>query len=140
METPEWLVQIGTILQLLWALLVRLFGVVVMLLPLIIWCVWFLWGVNWKKAWPVLAGGAWVPVVLLMAIATLAWSRLQPEPYSFLGLVTLPNVWWQLISVSALVALALFCGFVQGYFGWTPQEIDLEPPAAAEGHGGHAHH
>jgi hypothetical protein len=75
----------------------------------------------------------------LMTMATLAWSRLQPQPCTCLGLVTIPNVWWQLGSVSALVALALFCGWLQGYFGWTPQEIDLEPPVHADGHGEHAH-
>jgi hypothetical protein len=107
------------------------------LLPLILWCAWWLGGVNWTKAWPVLAGGGWAPVLLLMAVATLAWSSIQPVPPDWLAL---PNVWWQLACVCGLAAIALFCGWLQGYFGWAPAEIDLEPPAHA-GHGAdHAHH
>ena len=37
------------------------------------------------------------------------------------------------------LAAALFCGWLQGYFGWSPQEISLEPPAPEHGHA-HAHH
>jgi hypothetical protein len=121
--------------------LARTGAVLLWVLPIAAWCVWFHCGVNWKRAWPALAEGGWVPVLLLMAVATLAWSRVQPEPYTFFGAVTVANVWWQLICVSALVAVALLCGWLQGYFGWTPPEINLEPPAHAdEGHGGHAHH
>jgi hypothetical protein len=126
MDMPEWLGRVMSVLQ--------------ALIPGGLWCAWWLWGVNWKKAWPVLARGGWAPVVLLMAVATLAWSRMQPEPYSGLGFVVIPNVWWQLISVCALTATALFCGWVQGHFGWTPQEINLEPPAHADHGHDHAHH
>jgi hypothetical protein len=107
------------------------------LLPLLLWCAWWLGGVNWTKAWPVLASGGWVPVLLLMAVATLAWSRIETDHPGWLAL---PNVWWQLVCVCGLVAIALFSGWLQGYFGWAPAEIDLEPPAHA-GHGdAHAHH
>jgi hypothetical protein len=98
-----------------------------------------LWGVNWKKAWPVLAQGAWVPVVLLMYLATLAWSRLDPSEWNCLGIVTIPNGWWQLGSISALVGVALFCGWLQTYMGWTPHEVNLEPAPAGHGHS-HDHH
>ena len=33
---------------------------------LIVWVVWWLWGVNWKRAWAFLGQGAWAPLVLLM--------------------------------------------------------------------------
>jgi hypothetical protein len=131
MEMPEWLAHLIAVLQ----------G----LIPIALWCAWWLWGVNWKKAWPVLAAGGWVPVVLLMAVATLVWSRLDARGCNCLGAVVIPNVWWQLGSVCTLAAVALFCGWLQGYFGWTPAEISLEPPAvhddhAHAAHDGHAHH
>src|SRR5437763_1131546 len=81
-------------------------------------------------AWPVLAEGAWVPVVLLMLVGALAWSRISPGPCTCLGFVTLPNFWWQLGAVGGLVALALFCGWLQGLLGWAPEEVNLEPPSA----------
>jgi hypothetical protein len=122
-DLPEWLS--------------RLFAVLLQLLPAGLWCAWWLWAVNWKKTWPVLARGAWVPVVLLMLVAAGVWSRLAPGPYSGLGVVTIPNFWWQLGGVGALAAAALFCGYLQGYFGWEPAEIDLELPAPAHGHDHH---
>jgi hypothetical protein len=100
------------------------------LLPVALWCAWWLWGVNWKKAWPVLAGGAWAPVVLLMVMAALVWSRIAPASCDCLGF-PVANFWWQLGAVGALVTLALFCGWVQGRLDWTPQEINLEPPPAS---------
>ena len=99
-------------------------------LLLIVWVVWWLFGVNWKKAWPVLAQGAWVPVLLLMVTAALVGSRLVPGT----------SFWWQLGAVSLLVALALFCGWLQGVFHWAPAEIELEPPAAGQQGHGHEHH
>ena len=120
----------------------RVFTILLSLLPVGLWCAWWLGAVNWKKAWPVLAQGAWVPVVLLMLMATMAWSRIAPGPCDCLGSVKVPGPWWQLGAVCALVALALFCGWVQGYFGWTPPEVSVEPPPAAhgDGHAHHAHH
>ena len=112
------------------------------LIPVGLWCAWWLWGVNWKRAWPVLAAGGWAPMVLLMAVATLVWSRLDAHGCNCLGSsLTVPNVWWQLGSVCTLTALALLCGWLQGYFDWTPAEISLEPPAdhGDHGHGDHGH-
>jgi hypothetical protein len=52
-----------------------------------------------------------------------------------------PNFLWQLGAVGALAAIALFCGWLQGYFGWTPEEVSVEPAPAAHGHGhDHGHH
>jgi hypothetical protein len=104
-----------------------------------LWCAWWLWGVNWQKTWPVLAKGAWAPVLLLMFLTTLVWSRIAPEPCTCLGFMTVPNFFWQLGSVSTLVAAALFCGWLQGRLGWAPAEIELEPPPPAHGHD-HGHH
>jgi hypothetical protein len=110
-------------------------------LPAGLWCAWWLFGVNWKKAWPVLATGGWVGVVLLTFLSALAWSQIFPRSVHWLG-VTLPNFWWQLGSCSALALVALFCGWLQGQLGWTPAEVSFDPPAGHHDHGhhGHGHH
>jgi hypothetical protein len=108
-------------------------------LLLIGWVAWWLWGVNWSKAWPVLARGAWVPLLLALVFVALVWSRLEPTPYEGIPGVTVPNFWWQLVAVSLLAGVALICGWLQGVLGWAPAEVDLEPPAPSHGHG-HAHH
>jgi hypothetical protein len=117
----------------------RVFDVLLRLLPGGLWCAWWLWAVNWKKVWPALAAGAWVPVVLLVVLSALGWSMIFPSTCNCLGFVTLPNFWWQLGSCAALAAVALFCGWLQGQFGWTPEDVDFEPPAAEHGHE-HGHH
>jgi hypothetical protein len=109
------------------------------LAPWLVWCVWWLWGVNWRKAWPMLAEGGWAPVVLLMIIASLAWAMIDARPGHIVGLVYLANGWWQLGNVLALATLALLCGWLQGYFAWTPPEISVEPPPP-EHDVLHAHH
>lgn len=103
------------------------------------WCVWWLWGVNWHKFWPALAKGAWAPVVLLAVVTALVWTKLDPGSCTWPGVVTIPNGWWQSGSIALLVAAALFCGWLQGYMGWSPQEISLEPPVPEHGHA-HAPH
>ena len=111
----------------------RVLDVLLNLLPGGLWCAWWLWAANWRKLWPVLAQGAWVPVVLLMILATLVWSHIAPQDRSLLG-VTWPNVWWQLGCVCALVLIALFCGWLQGQLGWTPPEVSVEPPEVSHEH------
>src|SRR5438552_3738978 len=100
-----------TLLQLV-ELLVKLLGELVQLALnwslLIAWIAWWLWGVNWKKAWTVLAEGAWVPVGVLLVAAALAWSQMAPSDCTCLGFVTVPNFWWQLGGVGLLAAVTLF--------------------------------
>ncbi|HVS37435.1 MAG TPA: hypothetical protein VMS17_17870 [Gemmataceae bacterium] len=112
--------------------------VLAVVLPLVVWVVVWLWAVNWKRMWPVLAQGAWAPAVLLIVMAAVVWSRLDPLPCSCLGAVTLPNFVWQLAALCGLAALALFCGWLQGRLGWHPAEISVEPPETADD--GHAAH
>jgi hypothetical protein len=136
-EQLDILMQIGALIGKLLAPLVAL---IVASLLLIVWIAWWLWAVNWKKVWPVLAEGAWAPAVLLMIGGAIAWSQLAPSTCDCLGIVTIPNFWWQLGDIATLAILALFCGWVQGLLHWQPAEISLEPPAAAghdHGHGGH---
>jgi hypothetical protein len=104
-------------------------------LPLGVWCAWWLWCVNWKRAFPVLAKGGWVPVVLLVFTSALAWSGVSPSKY-----YGMPNFWWQLVACTALALVALLCGWLQGRFNWTPAEVSFDPPADHGDHGHHAHH
>jgi magnesium-transporting ATPase (P-type) len=106
---------------------------------LIAWVAWWLWAVNWKNTWPVLRQGAWVPLVLLVVAGALAWSQISPSDLGLPGALIVPNFWWQLGAVSLLTLLTLFCGWLQGVFGWTPPEINLEPAAPAGDHGHNAH-
>jgi hypothetical protein len=97
-------------------------------LLLIAWVAWWLWAVNWKRAWVVLAEGAWAPVVLLMILAAHVWASLDPG-----GL--LPGFWWKLGGVCLVVGGTLLCGWLQVVLNWSPAEINLEPPPpAAHGH------
>ena len=107
---------------------------------LITWVAWWLCGVNWTKAWDALARGGWVVVVLLTILSALAWSAIAPSNYVLFDLFLVPNFWWQLVAVMLIVLLTLFCGWLQGVFGWAPAEIDLEPPAPAPADHGHGHH
>ena len=118
--------------------LARASAVLLALLPGGLWCVWWLCAVNWKKMAPVLREGAWAPVVLLILVAAAVWSRLAPAEAD-LGGVPLPNFWWQLACVVTLAAVALFCGWLQNYYGWTPREVSVEPPAHADHDHGHDH-
>jgi hypothetical protein len=99
-------------------------------LLLIPWLAWWLWGVNWKNVWAVLAEGAWLPVLLIMIVAAMVWSEIAPSDCTCLGFVTVPNFWWQLGGVGLLTAITLLCGWLQGVFGWSPLEASLEPPEA----------
>jgi hypothetical protein len=130
-----------TLLQLLTALgqlIVELLRLGLVYSLLIAYVAWWLCAVNWQKMWPTLARGAWAPVVLLMFVAALAWSRIAPSECNCLAIVAVPNFWWQFGAVGLLVAVALFCGWLQGVFGWTPAEISVEPAVSHADHG-HEH-
>jgi hypothetical protein len=137
---PSLLDSFAQLLTGLWNIVSVLFWLLVPWLPLGVWCAWWLWGVNWKHAWPVLARGAWAPALLLIYLVALVWSYLAPSSCNCLVFMTIGNFWWQLGAVSALAALALLCGWLQGQLGWTPEEVSFEPPAAGQAHGGAGHH
>ncbi len=118
---------LGSLFFDLWTLAQQLFQLGVVHLLLIVWIAWWLWAVNWKKVWPVLAQGGWVAVTLLAIFGALAWSRIAGSDYS-LGSVLLPNFWWQLGAVGVLIGVTLLCGWLQTYLDWSPAEISLEPP------------
>jgi len=133
MDTNLWQ-TLGELFVVLGQLLVQILALGAHWLLAIIWIVWWLLGVNWRKLWPVLAGGAWAPLVLLVLVVSLVWSRLAPAPCDCIG-VTVPNFWWQLGYMAMLVVIALFCGWLQGLLHWEPAEINLEPPAHVHDHG-----
>jgi len=97
---------------------------------------WCVFAINWRKMWPTLAAGAWMPLALLLVVSALVWASILPSECHCLPLVVVPNFWWQLGAVGLMAAIVLFCGWVQGYFGWHPPEISVEP---AGGHGAHGH-
>jgi hypothetical protein len=130
----ELLSTLGTLIGLLGKLLVL---VLTRWFPIFIGMAWCLWGVNWRKLWPVLAKGAWLPLTFLVIVIALVWSQIAPEEGNFLGIATVPNFWWQLGDLCLLLVIAHLCGYIQTACNWTPAEIDLNPPAPA---GGHAHH
>jgi len=101
----------------------------------LLWFAWWLWGVNWQKAWPMLKQGAAIPLALLVVLVALAWSQIAPGTSSY---IPLPNFWWQLVAVAALAASALFCGWLQGITGWTPADVEVDPPVQVEH--GQPHH
>jgi len=108
----------------------------------IVWVAWCLWGVNWRRAWAFLGQGAWAPLVLIMIVAALVWSKLTPSRVEIAGLFSVPNFWWQLGYVGMLVALMFFCAWLQAVFHWAPADVNLDPPAHAHAHTddhGHGH-
>jgi ABC-type nickel/cobalt efflux system permease component RcnA len=132
-EFYEWLLQvwnvIATPLEFLWPY----FAVAA---PYVLWFAFCLWAVNWKKMWPALKEGAWVPLVLIMVFVAIIWSRVWPgnrylSPFNF---------WWQFTALGLLAGLGLFAGWIQERYSWTPLEIPVEPPAPSHGHGHHHDH
>jgi hypothetical protein len=99
---------------------------------LILFVAWWLWGVNWRNAWPALAEGGWMPLVLVGIMAAYVWSRVSPSTVIVLGFMTVPNLLWQFGAVGLLICLILFCGWVQTHYGWYPPEVPLEPPPPSQ--------
>ena len=109
------------------------------LILVLLWCVWWLFAVDWSKAWPVLARGGWAPVVLLVLVSAYAWSQIARGETS-LGFVRIATYWGQLATVGGLAALALFCGWLQGQLGYRPAEVPIEAPGHGSAAHGHGHH
>src|SRR4051794_19855942 len=105
-ELPQWLA---------W-----LFGFLLQILPVLLWMAFWLLAVDWRKVWAVLAQGAWAPCVLLGLIVATAWSRMDPVECRCLPFATIPPFWWQLGAVAALASLALFSGWLQGQWNYSP--------------------
>ncbi len=131
-NTPHWLETIEAIL--------------IVVAPYGIWMLFCLFAINWKKMWPKLAEGAWVPVLLLLVLVALVCSQIRASDAVLLGVITIGNFWWQLLAAMLLAALALFAGWVQDRYGLAPFEYAVAPPAHGhdhhhgDGHSGHDDH
>ena len=88
--------------------------VVLALAPFVLWCAFWLWAVNWKITWRVLAQGGWVPLLLLLVMVAAAWSRVAPASISLLGPASIPNFWWQFAAVLLANLLSLVMAFSGG--------------------------
>lgn len=123
------------LLETLWTVVLQLTSLGLHWIVWIAWGAWCLGGVNWKKARHVLAIGGWAPALLLIFLIALVWSRLVAG--SGPSFLPLPGFWWQLCYVSILACIALFCGWLQSVFHWTPHEVHFDPPAHGHDHGHH---
>jgi ABC-type nickel/cobalt efflux system permease component RcnA len=100
----------------------------------VLWVVVCLFAVNWRKAWPALKEGAWVPLVLVTVLMAVVWSQIWPSGVA--------NFWLQLVILAAFVGLGLFTGWVQDRYSWTQSEVPVEPVVHGHSHGndhGHDH-
>jgi hypothetical protein len=124
------------LLSLWWALIGILWWALAFALRwalLIAWVAWWLWGVDWRKVWPVLARGAWAPVVLLIIVSALAWAEIVPSDYTLFNSATIRNFWWQMGAIVLLAAIAMLCGWLQGLLGWWPS-ASLEAQTSGSDH------
>lgn len=132
------------------------------LVPYALWFIFCLFAINWRKMWPTLAEGAWAPLVLLIGLVAVVWSRIQPSHWTIVPGLAIPNLWWQAIALSLIAGLGLFAGWLQIKYGLTPFDVPInvavehpghghghdaapEPPPpglgrASDDHGHHAHH
>jgi hypothetical protein len=108
-------------------------------LPIVAFIAWCLWGVDWRKTWPVLAEGGWVPLVLVGLMAGVVWALVFPATAILFGFIPVPNGLWQIGAAGLLICLAFTCGWLQGLLRWYPPEISFDPPAAAHDHEHSAH-
>lgn len=120
-DWPSWLYDLARILM--------------RLSPLIAFVAWCLLAVNWRRAWPVLGNGGWVPLVLIGGMAAAVWAFVFPTPHILFGHITVPNGLWQLAAVAVLMCVALLCGWLQTRLGWYPPDISFTPPAPMPLHG-----
>lgn len=113
--------------------------VLVALLPGGLFTAWCLWAVNWRRTWPVLAAGGWLPLLFVVIMAAYGWAMIYPRTITLLGM-TIPNYTWQLGAATILTGVGLFAGWLQGQYGWEPETVSLDPPEDHGDHGDHGHH
>ncbi len=99
-----------------WELLTALGLLVGPWIPLIAWCVFWLFAVNWLKLNRILAKGGWIPVFLIMFAAVLVWGEIAPPAsgvHDFGIGWNVSNFYGKLVYVTALVVIMMLCGSVQ---------------------------
>jgi hypothetical protein len=118
---------------------------VLTVLPLVLFFLFFLFAVNWRRLGEVLREGGAVPLALLLVLIAFVWSQIAPSEAELLRGLAVGNFWWQLLTVGFWASVALFAGWLQDRYGWYPPEYAVEPPAV-HGHGtehhphGESHH
>src|SRR5204863_3160687 len=100
-------------------------SVLCVLVPYLLFFAYCLFAINWKKMWPTLREGAWVPLVLVLLLVAMVWAQIRPRTIPVAGVFVIGNFWWQLAIVGLFAALGLFCGWVQERYSWTPQEVSV---------------
>jgi hypothetical protein len=119
--------------------LVSLLRIILPWLPLLAWIGFWLFAVNWSKAFPILRRGGAIGVLLAMFIAVLVWGSVAPPEggtHSLLGLAV-SNYAGKFMYVTMLACMALLCGSVQmsGALG----RLAEFPEPVADDHHGHGH-
>src|SRR5436305_1979982 len=60
-------------------------------LPVVAFAAWCLWGVDWRRAWPILAVCGWVPLVLIGIMTGVVWAFVFPSAALVSGIGKLPT-------------------------------------------------
>jgi ACR3 family arsenite efflux pump ArsB len=83
--------------------------------PLLLWVVFWLFTVDWKKLVPILNRGGMLIVLAAGAVTVLAWSGLSQPAENVHSLYGLQVSNWvgKLVYVSGLIAIAFLSGSVQ---------------------------
>ena len=104
------------LLTAVWEVLISLGALLLPWLPLGAWIVFWMFGVNWSKLYPLLyqrwSGG--IAVVLIGLVMILVWGSVAPtatDPHHVFGLESIYVV--KAVYVAALFCIALLCGSVQ---------------------------
>lgn len=139
------------VLENLYAVIVALASLLAVLLqtllpwtPLLLWVVFWLFAVNWKKLYPILMEqGGGIGVLLIAIMATLVWASVSEPPgghHSLLGLHP-GNIFGKAVYVFGLGLIASLCGSVQlaGGCGTLCRFEEDDAPALEEAHA-HDHH
>ena len=139
----------SSLVNVLWSLLdvvVNLLRVILPWLPLLGWVGFWIFAVNWAKAFPILRRGGFIGVVLLMFVAVLVWAAVAPPDngkHLMLGL-SVDNPSGKFIYVTMLTCIALLCGSAQlsgsfGRLGEFPEEPAADDDVHAHNDQGHGH-
>ena len=113
-------VLFDSLIQLLTAVLDVLISLGALLLPWLplgAWIVFWMFGVNWSKLYPLLRQrwGGWIAVALIGLVMILVWGSIAPPTTGFhhvFGL-ELINYVGKTVYVTALFCIVFLCGFVQ---------------------------
>jgi len=100
-----------------WTLLATLGQTVLPWLPLIVWCVFWLFAVNWQSMHKTLWSGGWIAILLIAATAVLVWGSVDPSTHDF-GITAsdyqgTSNFVGKTVYVTGLLAIMMLCGAVQ---------------------------